>query len=131
VAEVCPEVEHLLALAVSGQQSGFVQHLQVSRDPARRQVQPGRQLAGRLGRVEDHQQYQGAFRLGNQLQSMLGPAAFTALAVTWNPIGWLLIAVLIVLAALALGPAAQASARLRSAEVSEVGRGGPGVRSGS
>jgi dipeptide/tripeptide permease len=88
-------------------------------------------LVSELSPASQRAQYQGAFRLGNQLQSMLGPAAFTALAVTWNPIGWLLIAVLIVLAALALGPAAQASARLRSAEVSAVGRGGRDVRSGS
>jgi dipeptide/tripeptide permease len=88
-------------------------------------------LMSELSPAGQRAQYQGAFRLGNQLQSMLGPAAFTALAVTWNPIGWLLIAVLIVLAALALGPAALASGRLRDAEVSAGGRGGPGVRSGS
>ncbi len=67
-------------------------------------------LASELSPPGQRAQYQGAFRLGGQLQSMLGPAAFTALAVTWNPIGWLLIAVLIALAAVALGPAARASA---------------------
>jgi hypothetical protein len=63
-------------------------------------------LVSELSPANRRAQYQGAFRLGGQLQSMLGPAAFTALAVTWNPIGWLLIAVLIGLAALALGPVA-------------------------
>lgn len=88
-------------------------------------------LVSELSPAGQRAQYQGAFRLGNQLQSMLGPAAFTALAVAWNPIGWLLIAVLIVVAALALGPAAMATARARSTEVSGAGRGGRGVRSGS
>jgi predicted MFS family arabinose efflux permease len=88
-------------------------------------------LVSELSPAGQRAQYQGAFRLGNQLQSMLGPAAFTALAVTWNPVGWLLIALVIVLAALALGPAAVASGRVRSAEVSRAGRAGRGVASGS
>jgi uncharacterized membrane protein YbaN (DUF454 family) len=80
-------------------------------------------LVSELSPVAQRAQYQGAFRLGNQLQSMLGPAAFTALAVTWNPMGWLLIAALVVLAALALGPAALASARLRNSEADVDGSG--------
>lgn len=70
-------------------------------------------LVSELSPPTQRAQYQGAFRLGGQLQSMLGPAAFTALAVTWNPLGWLLIAALIALGALALGPAARASATSR------------------
>lgn len=70
-------------------------------------------LVSELSPATQRAQYQGAFRLGGQLQSMLGPAAFTALAVTWNPVGWLLIATLIALGALALGPAARASATSR------------------
>jgi hypothetical protein len=46
---------------------------------------------------------------------MLGPALFTGLAVTWNPIGWIVIAVLILVAAVAVGPAARASAEARLA----------------
>jgi MFS family permease len=76
-------------------------------------------LVSELSPASQRAQYQGAFRLGGQLQSMLGPAAFTALAVTWNPIGWLLIAALIALAALALGPAAQASATSRQPATSQ------------
>ena len=79
--------------------------------------QPGQWAVGRLwsalpervvselSPADQRPQYQGAFRLGLQLQSIVGPVAFTALAVTWGPIGWLAIAAVFVLAAIALGPA--------------------------
>jgi MFS family permease len=72
-------------------------------------------LVSELSPAGQRAQYQGAFRLGGQLQSMLGPALFTGLAVTWNPIGWIVIAVLILVAAVAVGPAARASAEARLA----------------
>ncbi|WP_329476557.1 MFS transporter [Kribbella sp. NBC_01484] len=62
-------------------------------------------LVSELSPADQRPQYQGAFRLGLQLQSIVGPVAFTALAVTWGPIGWLAIAAVFVLAAIALGPA--------------------------
>jgi len=60
-------------------------------------------LVSELSPADQRPQYQGAFRLGLQLQSIVGPVAFTALAVSWGPFGWLAIAAVIALAAIALG----------------------------
>ncbi|WP_170284947.1 MFS transporter [Kribbella amoyensis] len=74
-------------------------------------------LVSELSPVDQRPQYQGAFRLGLQLQSIVGPAAFTLLAVTWSPLGWLPLAALIVLAAAALGPAAVAAVPPKASRV--------------
>lgn len=60
-------------------------------------------LVSELSPADQRPQYQGAFRLGLQLQSIVGPVAFTTLAVTWGPFGWFAIAAVIALAAVALG----------------------------
>ena len=49
-------------------------------------------------------EYVGTFRLGNQLENMVAPAAFTALAITTGGWGWLVIAGCFVLGSLAIGP---------------------------
>ena len=133
-AEFGADVQNLFALAVPADEAGVVQHLEMGRDAAGSRAESFSQMGGGLRRVENRQhpgqwaagwlwsafpervvselspadqrpQYQGAFRLGLQLQSIVGPVAFTALAVTWGPIRWLAIAAVFVLAAIALGPA--------------------------
>jgi hypothetical protein len=66
-------------------------------------------LVSELSPADQRPQYQGAFRLGLQLQSIVGPVAFTALAVTWGPCGWIAIAAVITLAAIALGRSTMAA----------------------
>lgn len=55
--------------------------------------------AGRQG------QYQGFFGTGTAVARMLGPLLLTTLIVTWGTPGWLLLGVLFVAAAFAMGPA--------------------------
>ena len=64
-------------------------------------------LMAELSPADRRAEYQGAFRLGSQLQSMVAPAACTALAVTWSPYGWLVIGVVVLVAGLALPYAAR------------------------
>jgi MFS family permease len=67
-------------------------------------------------------EYQGVWRLGRQLQSILGPAAFTWLAISWRPEGWLVIAGVGLLGAVFLRPAvAAAEAALRKTEAPQPG----------
>ncbi|HET8604047.1 MAG TPA: MFS transporter [Marmoricola sp.] len=56
-------------------------------------------------------EYQGVARLGSQIGSIGGPAAFTWLAVHWGAPGWALIAGIAVFAAAAAHPAARAAER--------------------
>ena len=56
-------------------------------------------------------EYQGVARLGSQIGSIGGPAAFTWLAVHWGASGWTVIAGVAVLAAVAAHPAARAAQR--------------------
>ncbi|WP_166658724.1 MFS transporter [Kribbella sp. VKM Ac-2571] len=79
-------------------------------------------LASELSPADQRAQYQGAFRLGHQLQLMLAPAAFTALTVTWSPIGWLVIAAVVALAAATLGPAASGTTGARRRSTAAAGR---------
>jgi MFS family permease len=67
------------------------------------QAASGWGLAARLSPPERRAEYQGVWRVGNQLQQMLAPAAFTYLTVTWLPVGWLVIALLLLAAAVAVG----------------------------
>ena len=55
--------------------------------------------------------YQGVWRLGGQLETVVGPALFTFLALGWGAPGWGVIAVLAVVAALVAHPAARAAER--------------------
>jgi len=56
-------------------------------------------------------EYQGVWRLGFQVESIVGPAAFTFLAITWGPPGWAVIATLAVVASAVAHPAARAAQR--------------------
>ncbi|MGH3662321.1 MAG: MFS transporter, partial [Micromonosporaceae bacterium] len=56
-------------------------------------------------------EYQSVFRLGAQLQRIIGPAAFTWLALGWRPEGWLVIAAFPIVGAMFLPYAARAAAR--------------------
>jgi MFS family permease len=56
-------------------------------------------------------EYQGVWEIGNQVETIIGPAAFTFLAITWGPPGWLVIAAVAVAAAAIAHPAARAAER--------------------
>jgi MFS family permease len=56
-------------------------------------------------------EYQGVWRLGFQVEAIVGPAAFTFLAITWGPPGWAVIATLAVVASAVAHPAARAAQR--------------------
>ncbi|WP_310963235.1 MFS transporter [Nocardioides terrisoli] len=66
-------------------------------------------------------EYQGAWRLGTQFQTMAGPALCTWLAVTWSPFGFLVIAGIAVAAALGMPPLI-AAARRTAGEDAAAGR---------
>lgn len=57
-------------------------------------------------------EYQGVWRLGTQVQMVLGPAVFTWLAVTWNPLGMLAIAAWVGVVVLAMPRFAYAAQRV-------------------
>jgi len=56
-------------------------------------------------------EYQGVTQLGYTLGSVWAPAAYTFLAMQWGTPGWLLIAAIVLLAAVAIHPAARAAER--------------------
>jgi MFS family permease len=56
-------------------------------------------------------EYQGAAQLGWTVGSVWAPATYTFLAISWGTAGWLLIAAIVVLATVALHPAARAAQR--------------------
>jgi MFS family permease len=56
-------------------------------------------------------EYQGVSQLGYTLGSVWAPAAYTFLAMEWGTPGWLLIAAIVLVAALAIHPAARAAER--------------------
>jgi MFS family permease len=56
-------------------------------------------------------EYQGLTQLGYTVGSVWAPAAYTFLAMEWGPSGWLVIAAIIVVAAIAIHPAARAAER--------------------
>jgi MFS family permease len=56
-------------------------------------------------------EYQGAAHLGGTLGDVWAPAAFTFLALEWGTEGWLVIAAVVVVATLGMGPAARAAER--------------------
>lgn len=56
-------------------------------------------------------EYQGAAHLGGTLGSVWAPAAFTYLAMEWGTPGWLLIAAVVVVSTLGMGPSSRAAER--------------------
>ncbi|MEP9362402.1 MFS transporter [Nocardioides sp. CN2-186] len=64
-----------------------------------------------LSDPERRGEYQGAAQLGGTLGGVWAPAAFTFLAIHWGTPGWLLIATVIVVAVLGMGPASRAAER--------------------
>jgi hypothetical protein len=56
-------------------------------------------------------EYQGVSQLGFTLGSVWAPAAYTFLAMEWGTPGWLVIAAIVVVAAIAIHPAARAAER--------------------
>ena len=61
-------------------------------------------------------EYQGVAQLGYTLGTVWAPAAYTFLAIHWGTPGWILIAVIILLAAVAVGPSARAAERYLTAQ---------------
>ena len=56
-------------------------------------------------------EYQGAAGLGNTLGEVWAPAAYTYLAIEWGAEGWLVIAGIVFLATLGMGPASRSAER--------------------
>jgi hypothetical protein len=56
-------------------------------------------------------EYQGAAGLGSTLGEVWAPAVYTYLAIEWGAEGWLVIAGIVVLATLGMGPAARSAER--------------------
>jgi MFS family permease len=56
-------------------------------------------------------EYQGAANLGGTLGNVWAPAAYTYLAIEWGAGGWLIIAGIVLLATLGMGPAARSAER--------------------
>jgi MFS family permease len=75
------------------------------------------QAAGHWGLVAElsdpHRrgEYQGAAHLGGTIGQVWAPAAYTYLAMTWGTAGWLVIAVIAVIAAVGIHPATRAADR--------------------
>jgi MFS family permease len=65
-------------------------------------------------------EYQGVSQLGFTLGSVWAPAAYTFLAMEWGTPGWLLIAAVVALAAVAVHPAARAAERQLAREAAPV-----------
>jgi MFS family permease len=61
-------------------------------------------------------EYQGVWRLGMQFESIVGPAAFTFLALNLGMVGWMLIAAIAVAAAAVAHPAARSAERYLAGE---------------
>jgi MFS family permease len=75
------------------------------------------QSAGRWGFLSElsdpdrRGEYQGVAQLGETLGGVWAPAAYTFLALSWGTAGWLVIAGIVVLAVLGMGPTAAAAER--------------------
>jgi hypothetical protein len=61
-------------------------------------------------------EYQGAASLGGTFGSVWAPAAYTYLAIEWGTEGWVVIAGIVVLATLGMGPAARRAERFLAAD---------------
>ncbi len=62
-------------------------------------------------------EYQGAANLGSTLGHIWAPAAYTYLAIEWGAEGWLVIAGIVVLATIGMGPAARSAERFLARDV--------------
>ena len=56
-------------------------------------------------------EYQGVSGLGFTMGDMWAPALYTFLAMTWGPPGWIVIAAIVVVAAIGIGPSSHAAER--------------------
>ena len=65
-------------------------------------------------------EYQGAANLGGTLGHVWAPAAYTFLAIEWGSLGWLVIAGIVVLATLGMGPSARAAERFMAGDSAPV-----------
>lgn len=72
-------------------------------------------LAYELAPADRQGQYQGLFNSGMAANSMIAPAALTALLITWGTPGWLLLGALFLIAGFAVRPAVHWAARSRAA----------------
>jgi MFS family permease len=61
-------------------------------------------------------EYQGAAHLGGTVGNVWAPAAYTFLAMEWGTPGWLLIAAIVIVATLGMGPSARAAERFLRAD---------------
>jgi MFS family permease len=68
-------------------------------------------LTSELSEPARRAEYQGAGHVGGTLGSVWAPAVFTFLAMEWGTTGWLLIAAIVVVAGIAIHPAAHAAER--------------------
>jgi MFS family permease len=68
-------------------------------------------LVAELSDPERLGEYQGVSSLGFTLSEVWAPAVYTYLAMTWGAPGWLVIAAIVVVAAVGIGPSARAAER--------------------
>ncbi|KRA30064.1 MULTISPECIES: MFS transporter [unclassified Nocardioides] len=68
-------------------------------------------LQAELSDPERRGEYQGVSQLGYTVGSVWAPAAYTFLAMEWGAQGWLVIAAIVLLAAIAIHPASRAAER--------------------
>ena len=73
-------------------------------------------LVAELSDPDRRGEYQGAARLGGTAGSVWAPALYTFLAMSWGTQGWLVIGAIVVLAAVAIHPAARAAERFLVAD---------------
>lgn len=74
-----------------------------------------------LSDPERRGEYQGAAVLGGTVGSVWAPAAYTFLAIEWGASGWLVIAGVVVLATLGLGPSARSAERFLARDSAPAG----------
>jgi MFS family permease len=70
-------------------------------------------------------EYQGAAHLGHTVGSVWAPAAYTFLAMEWGTPGWITIAAIVVVATVAMRPAARASERYLQRDLRDSGAATP------
>jgi hypothetical protein len=84
-------------------------------------------LISELSDLERLGEYQGAANLGGTLGHVWAPAAYTFLAIEWGSLGWLVIAGVVVLATLGMGPSARAAERFMARDSAPVPARSPSV----
>jgi MFS family permease len=68
-------------------------------------------LTAELSDPDRRGEYQGAGRLGHTVGNVWAPAAYTFLAMEWGTVGWALIAAIVIVAVIAIHPAARMAER--------------------